>query len=206
MVVENSAGILNVLSPNLFEFLPDEVHGNRDKESVKDPCDEARLVDGFPEMVGEVVAPVRRPEQMAVLLETGVSQCLEIQDKHTRLQIEGLTGLLSSPVIMAPDACTHLDGQMHELKPSTLGFEKHAHRLSNEPSSRVSIEMVTRFSYDMYNVPSVDTRGVTDLMSQDYPVQESSIGVNVLELGTLLDPTCFSEEFTQVKHPHRDDG
>ena len=58
----------------------------------------------------------------------------------------------------------------------------------------------------MYNVPSVDTRGVTDPMSQDYPVQESSIGVNVLELGTLLDPTCFSEEFTQVKHPHRDDG
>ena len=195
-----------VLSPNLFEFLTDEVNGNREKERVKDLCDEARLVDGFPEMEDEVVAPVRRPEQMAVLLQTRVSQRLEVQGEHTRLQIEGLTGLLSSPVIMVPDASTHLDGQMHEIEPSSFGFEKHPHRSSNEPASQVSIEMVSRFPYDMYNVPYVGTRRITDLMSNDCPVQELSIGVNVLEPGTLLDPTCFSEEFTQVKHPHRDDG
>ena len=95
---------------------------------------------------------------------------------------------------------------MHELSPSTLGFGKHAHRSSNELSPRGSIDMVTRFSNDMYQVPSVGTRGVTDLVSPAYPVQESSLGFNVLDLRTPLDPPRFPEAFTHNKHPHRDDG
>ena len=122
------------------------------------------------------------------------------------LQMECMPGPLSSPVIMAPDDCMHLGGQVHKLSPPTFGVVKRAPRSSNELSPRGSIEVVTRFSNDMRQVPSVGTRGVTDLLSPAYPVQESSLGFNVLELRTPLDPTRFPESFPHNQHPHRDDG
>ena len=66
--------------------------------------------------------------------------------------------------------------------------------------------MVTRFSNDMHQVLSVGTRGVTDLVSPAYPVNESPLGFNVLVLRTPLDPPRLPEAFTHNKHPHRDDG
>ena len=192
-----------MLSPNLFDFLPDEIHGDTDEESVRDPSDGARLVDCYPEMLVEEAALVMRPEQTAASLGAGVSQCLEVQEKHMWLRMECLPGPLSSPVIMAPDDCMHL---VHKLSPPTFGVVKRAPRSSNELSPRGSIEVVTRFSNDMRQVPSVGTRGVTDLVSPAYPVHESSLGFNVLELRTPLDPPRFSESFPHNQHPYRDDG
>ena len=116
------------------------------------------------------------------------------------------TGPLSSPVIMAPDDCLHLGGQVHGPSPPTFGVVKRAPRSSNELSPRGSIDVVTRFSNDMHQVLSVGTRGVTDLVSPAYPVNESPLGFNVLVLRTPLDPSRYPESLPHNQHPYRDDG
>ena len=120
--------------------------------------------------------------------------------------MECMPGPLSSPAIMAPDDCLHLGGHVHKLSPPTFEVVKRALRSSNELSPRGSIEVVTRFSNDMHQVPSVGMRGVTDLVPPAYPVNESSLGFNVLELRTPFDPPRFSESSPHNQHPYRDDG
>ena len=199
-----SGSVCQVLSPNLFAFLPDEFVEVTDEGGVRDPSDGARLANCSPAMLVQEAAFVTRPEQTATPVGAGVTNCLVVPEKHMRLQMGGMPVPLSPPVTMAPDDCPDLGGRMFGFSPSFVEVVDRDPRASNERFPRGLVEVVSRFSNDTHPVLSFGMQGVVESSSPTNPVNVPPIVLHVPVFTTPLDLPSPPESLPHNQHPYRD--